>query len=259
MGTELLHVMQASLAFTARRVQLRQAVKALLDRDAAVIGFTEASAFRDELRELLAPAGYRLVQPNNPATGRAVTTALAVRRQDAPVAESGWQLVVPGRSELPRDGGHEARGMTWAELDWHGELVSVTEVHMLTGWGGADLQRQRDILEQWRAALSHARRMARGARLSLLMGDVNYDVDDASPNTPTQLLRSYGFTSALALAGKPDAPTHGRRTIDQVYVYNGDVRVTVQRAKVWHEPLPGIDHAQVSAWLDVRPRRMASQ
>lgn len=257
MGTELLHVMQASLAFTAKRTQLRQAVKAMVERDPTVLGFTEASAFRDELRELLAPAGYRLVQPNNPASGRAVTTALAVRR-DAPVVESGWQLVVPGLSELPRDGGHEARGMTWAELDWHGELVSATEVHMLTGWGSASLDRQRQILDQWRAALSHARRLARGARLSVLLGDTNYDVHDASPNTPTQLLRSYGFTSALALAGKANVPTHGNRTIDQVYVYNGDVRVTVERAKVWSEPLPGMDHAQVSAWLDVRPRRMAT-
>lgn len=254
---ELLHVMQASLAFTLSRTQLRNALHSILERDPHVIGFTEASAFRDELQTILGPAGYRIVQPNNPATGRPVSTALAVLRSVAPVMDSGWTLVVPGRAELPRDGGHEARGLTWAELDWGGELVTATEMHMLTGWGNADLERQRQILDQWRASLAHASRCARGFRLSVLMGDVNWDVHDQSPNTPRALLASYGFTSALEQVGKGDAPTHGHRTIDQVYTYNGDVRVSVARAKVWPMLLPGFDHRQVSAWLDVQPRKLA--
>lgn len=250
MTTDQLHVMQASLAFNATRVQLHVALGELLHREPHVIGFTEASGFRDQLRERLTPAGYRVVQPLNPATGKAVTTALAVHRS-IPVVESAWHLVVPGLSELPRDGGHEARGLTWALVDFHGSMLSVTETHMLTGWGTTP-DRNRQVLRQWEAALQHAARMGKGAALSVLLGDVNYDVDDASPNTPSMLLRRYGFTSCLSLVGKPDAPTHGERTIDQVYVHDRDARVDVARAKVWQTRLKGIDHHQVSAWLNVK-------
>lgn len=255
-----LHVMHASLKFNLERHQKRRALETIYDRGADVIGHTEAAGDGRLIRAVAEAYGYDVVQPWRDK-GRRSSTAVLVRndRPDLELVDGYYVATTPGQPGLARLGGHEPRGLAIAELAVAGSTMFVAEFHTVTGWGqpGRAPGRDETILEQWETSTKVAARLGRGSDLSLLMGDVNYDPDDRSPEDPSRILARHGWTSALEEAGKPDLPTHGRRTIDQLYTLDSDRRVSVAKVRRW--TAPPLDHAQVSVWLDVTARRKAGK
>lgn len=249
------HVMQASLKFNADARAKRRALGQVYSRDADVIGHTEAAGDHRLLKAVADDNGYTLVHPWRDEGHRA-STCLAVREGGAIRLVDGYYVgTTPGQPGLARLGGHEPRGLAIAELEVAGSTLFVAEFHAVTGWGqpGRAPGRSAKVLAQWETSTKIAARLGRGADLSVLIGDVNYDPDDRSPNTPSEVLERHGWTSALEEVGKPDLPTHGSRTIDQLYTLDKDRRVVVKRVRRW--TAPPFDHAQVSVWLEVTPRR----
>jgi len=254
MATDVLHVQHASMQFSDPMPGPKRDFGVIFARDADVVGFTECSQFHDLLVDHCERNGYTLVQPRRP-DGDYVSTAVAVKAEQR-VYDSGWVFVVPGLSRKPSEGGHNERGVTWVDFGFHRTRITVAEVHMLTGWSGRDNARNDQILDQWRVSTRLAARAARGARVGILMGDVNYDPDGPTPDTPSAILKEAGLVSVFDLAGT-DQGTLGRRQIDQVYLARKDRRVKVDKVKVWTDKVEftHTDHAQVSAWLSIRRRR----
>lgn len=254
---DVLHVQQASMQFSDTPSQVERDLNKIYGRNAHVIGFTEASDFHPVLSDLAKDHHYRLIQPRR-GRGGFISTPIAVRR-DLVTKAYGWHFTTPGKPGKPSEGGHGPRGTTWVTLDFYGSKVTVHEAHLLTGWykGGQLNDRGRAILRQWRATLNEARRDSQGYDIAVVMGDVNYDPDDPTPDTPSHLLKKYGFTSVFEEIGRPDWPTHGHRTIDQIYIADRDRRVGVKEVKVWSDSVQHTftDHSQVSAWLEITRRR----
>jgi len=250
----VVHLMQASLKFDLDRDQQERTLEDVYDRGADVIGHSEAVDHK-LLADLAGDYGYRLVHPWR-GHGRRASTALAIRRDEGRIRliGSGYVNTTEGQTGPARLGGHGPRGLTMAELEVEGNVLHVSELHVVTGWGqpGRAPGRSEKVLDQWQDSTRLAARLGRGSDLSVLMGDVNYDPDDRSPNTPSEVLKAAGWTSALEEAGRPDLPTHHRRTIDQLYTLDRDKRVSVAKVKAW--PPSAYDHRQVSVWLDLAPR-----
>lgn len=247
-----LHIMQASLKFDLRPAILRAALDEVYDRGADVIGHTELTDHR-LVEDTATRHGYRLVHPWR-GSGSRSTTGIAVRRRRGhKITATAYVNTTPAQPGLPRHGGHQPRGLAIVELETAGSTISVAEMHTITGYGKGNPTRDAEVLTQWRQSTRVAARLGRGTDLAVLMGDVNYDPDDPTPNTPSRILKAAGWTSALDEAGKPDLPTHGRRTIDQLYTLDADRRVDVERVRRW--TAGRLDHAQVSAWLTIQPKR----
>jgi endonuclease/exonuclease/phosphatase family metal-dependent hydrolase len=249
-----LHVMQASLQFSDPRAAVVRDLDTIYSRGADVIGHTEAGHFHELLKAACKRHGYRLVQPKY--RRQYIGTCFAVRDEHI-LLDSSYLHIIDAVRRPARLGGHGPHGITTVELDVAGERVHLSECHVLTGWGqsGRAPEREGQILKQWRVTTATAAQLGKGFDLSVLLGDVNYDPDDQSPNTPSRILRKQGWTSVFDEAGTPDLPTHeGGRTIDQIYTLDRDPRVSVHRVKVWRDRT-AIDHQQVSAWLHINPRK----
>lgn len=241
-----LHLQHASLRFNVERRDLRPALKEIFNRRAHVVTFTEASEFHRHLERIGYEAGYELFQPFSPITGRMISTPVAFRIE---LLNADYIPLVPPLALPASAGGHGDRGLTSAQFEFEGDIFNVNLMHVLTGWGGADAKRKKQILHMWETSLKVAKGLAWGLPVSTLVGDVNYDPDDPSANTPSELLQQYGFTSVFDEA-KNTRGTHGGRQIDQIYTFNRDRRVSVNRVVV-HKWLEGLDHKQVSAFLEI--------
>lgn len=252
------HLQQASLRFDVRPRALAPAVSEILGRGAAIVHFTEAGGHADVLARTCKERGYQIAQPTHPDDpGRFVASALAVRN-GVKLVDVTFTPVVPAQPGRARDGGHDVRGVLTVNVVVDGVELHVSGVHIITGWAREDDEnltpRGQQILEQWETTTALAAELGAGRDLSILMGDVNYDPDDASPDLPSDLLAEHGWTSVLDEVGRPDHPTHGRRTIDQIYTLDADRRVSVARVKVWppEGPTEVLDHRQVSAVVEIR-------
>jgi hypothetical protein len=225
MATNTLRIGHASLQYDDPDTQVRADVDHFLTEIRPVVGgLTEVGS--DEapiVRAACDAAGYLLIRPHD-RTGRRTREPIVLRKDAVQLVDYGHVWVIPESPGRLSEGGHEARGITWAEFLWEGNRITHNVFHVLRGYDG-ELHRDPEILEQIRAIGRQVRRTAEGRSLGFASGDLNHDPDDKSDNLPTRILRDAGLVSAWEDIGRPDTPTHGRRTIDHVFRYRGDTRV----------------------------------
>jgi len=247
--TKRLHLMQASMQFNDTPAQQRSDFDEILARGADVIGFTEVNANKpiaQLLHTAAHAAGYRVLNSHKGGD------PLAVKREHD-VLDAGWQPVHPGNPGPAAQGGYAPRGISWAQIDFDGELVFVHEAHWITGFDRRDERAARHTMLS-EAMSEIVTQHARGRCLSFFMGDDNIDERVDVGRNPEKPAAIFADAKLLTIWDELDEypGTHGKRVIDIIGSHERDRRVTAHRVKVW--PQLHTDHRQVSAWYDIAPR-----
>ena len=244
-GTTI-HLMQMSLQFSRKPRKVRKYVrKRLKSKRPDVVGFTEGSNFRKQLRKACKAAGYRLYFP------RGGDVALAVRR-DHDLLCKGQHKVVPARGGT---GAHAGRFVRWVKVKIGPEIVTVHEDHFITigKWPRLRARRANQRLTQARENLRLMRKHSKGTDLSFFMGDTNFRDTRKVRNALDRVWRDKMVSIYDDLNKYP--ATHGAHaTLDWICRLRRDKRVHAKRVKVWKLGA-GSDHRSVSAWYHVTPRK----
>lgn len=241
--TRRLHIMQASGRFNTPDNVYREALEEVYDRGADVLHHTEADAGQVAIiRRVAKDAGYGHV------IDRQGGSVLVLSRDFRRVVGS-FADVVPPLDAPAQAGGHGPRGVLTADAEWHGESVSVSAFHGLSG-SGFDHSRRAKTLRMVDELGDVVSRNARGRAMAFWTSDTNIDEDDPLAGPYLAELRRHGLVSCWEEWGK-EKPTAHKRTIDVVGSARRDARVRLAGApKVW-PPVPGLDHRQVSAFYAI--------
>lgn len=165
--------------------------------------------------------GLRVVAPVDPRTNRRSHEPIAVSRS-LPITSFDYrEIIAPGVTSGKK---HGPRGITTVRVKWKGNIVSASNAHFLTDWN--DPKRYQKNMLLLDAMADRMERDARGSRLAFGGADLNWDVNDASPNDVGEIIRKRGLMSVFEALGHPNMPTHGSRTIDIQWFWTGDTRVT---------------------------------
>lgn len=244
-----LHLQQASRQFSDRLSRQAEDLDVILSRQAHVTGFTETGTH--ELAKLVrrkaTEHGMRFVDGKGDG-------CFAVRR-DLQVLDRGSVFVNPGETGKPGRA-HGPRYVVWVKLGWRDEVVFVNEAHWLTG-SALGPTRRRMHVDMTKAVVNNVKAQARGRRLAFWMGDTNID-EQGRRSWYDPLIEDGRLLSCWDEVGKYP-PTHEkvRRTIDIVGSYDPDRRVRLVRVDLHpdREQHTWTDHAQVSAFYAIKPRR----
>lgn len=244
MPTRRLRIQHASFQRTDPRAQQAEDVEALFAAGGDFIGLTEVG-YRENphvqplLRHAARAHGYRLYLPAGYGEG------VGVRANLGRVAGKGvTRTFVDGRAGQFPD--RNARYLTVDIPD----VGRVTHLVFHANPNDADPARHAQNLLINAGVAQVAQRKGRGHRIVFASADTN--VDDARDNGPrssTRPLREAGLVSCWDESREwPD--THGTRTIDVVWRYDRDSRVTLAGAR--RLPRRNSDHRPVMAAYDVK-------
>jgi hypothetical protein len=249
MATATMEVQSAAMQFSDDRDMHRHDLRIILGRKSQMVGTSEIDTpeFREDCRLVAKEKGYRFCCPKDPITGKHTHEPIFIRN-DLEFKSMVFEQIIPPGSI---GGRHGPRGLTTVRAKWLNNHVSLTWAHWLTDWDNE--YRQKQNMKLLRAMSTRVQLEGLGNRLAWWGGDINWDIDDPTFNTPGQMLRERGLVTVFNELHKPDLPTHGSRQIDLIGSYRNDRRVQAVGVEVFKDTkqFSFTDHAQVVATYKV--------
>lgn len=249
--TVLLHIQSASQQFSDTEKQQAHDLEIILQRQAHFVGTSEVGTpeFRQLIREYAQRYGYTVMFPEC-VNGHKTNSPILVRN-DLHIVQKYYIEVIPPYRAPAAKGGHSCRGINVVQTEWRNIHVSLVWAHWLSKQDVPERAHQN--MKLTRAVCAEVKHLGQGTNIVFWGGDINWDEDDPTPDTPGAVLKQSGLISIFEELNKPDLPTHGTRTIDLIGSYAPDNRVSAHKVKVWNdrEEFTNIDHNQVSGWYAI--------